>query len=69
MAGFFLHWVIYPKLKRSLGQVFRAYFLHNFLHKNVSFLILYLWTKFQCCIFFPAQVIKQNVLLNCYLDN
>ena len=52
------------KLKRGLGLAFGAYFLH----KNVSYLILYLWTKFQCHTFFLSEDIKQNVLLSSYLD-
>ena len=57
-----------PKLKRSLGLAFGAHFRHDFFHKNVSYLILYLWTKFQCHTFFPSQDMKQNVLLSFYLD-
>ena len=30
--------------------------------KNVPYLILYQWTKFQCHAFFPSQDIKQNSL-------
>ena len=55
------------KLKRGLGLAFGAHFLHDFFHKNVSYLILCLWTKFQCHTFFPSQGIKQNVFLNSYL--
>ena len=57
-----------PKLKRGLGLAFGAYFLPNF-HKDVPYLILYLWTNFQCHNFIPSQDIKQNVLLSFYLDN
>ena len=39
-----------------------------FFHKNVPYLILYQWTKFQCRILFLSQDIKQNVLLSSYLD-
>ena len=53
-----------PKLKRDLRLTFGAYFQHGFFHKNVPYLILYRWTKFQCHIFFPSQGIKQNVLLS-----
>ena len=52
------------KLKRGLRLAFGAHFLHDFFHKNVPYLILYQWTKFQCHIFFPSQGIKQNVLLS-----
>ena len=44
-----------PKLKRGLGPAFGAHFLHNVSMKNVSYLIFYLWTKFQCHTFFPSQ--------------
>ena len=52
-----------PKLQRSMGLPFAAYFLPDF-YKNVLYLILHLCTKF-----FPSQDIKQNVLLSSYLDN
>ena len=58
-----------PKLKRGLGLAFGAHFLHDFSIKNVPYLILYQWTKFQCHIFFPSPDIKQNVLLSSYLDS
>ena len=58
-----------PRLKRSLGLAFGANFLHDFFHKNVPYLILYQWTKFQCHTFFPSQDIKQNVLLSSYLGS
>ena len=54
-----------PKLKRVLS--FWCSFSAWFLHKNIPYLILYLWTKFQFHKFF--QDIKQNVLLRSYLDN
>ena len=57
-----------PKLKRGVGLTFWAHFLHDLLIK-VSYLVLYLWTKFQWHTFFPSQDIKQNVLLSTYLDN
>ena len=56
-----------PKLKRDLGLAFGAHFLH-FSIKNVLYLSLYQWTKFQCHTFSPSQDIKQNVLLSSYLD-
>ena len=37
-------------------------------HKNVPYLILYQWAKFQCHSLLLSQDIKQNVLLNSYLD-
>ena len=58
-----------PKLKKGLGLTFGAHFQHNFSNKNVPYLILYIWTKFQCHTFFPSQDIKQNVSLSSYLDN
>ena len=59
-----------PKLKRILRLPCDAHFLYGFFQKkNVTYLILYLWIKFQCHIFFPSQDIKQNVLLSSYLDN
>ena len=58
-----------PKLKRGLGLAFGAYFPHDFFHKNILYMILHQWTKFQCHNFFPSQDIKQNVLLSSYLDN
>ena len=59
-----------PKLKRSLGLAFSPHFLHHFSIKmfNVFYLILYQLKKFRCHIFFPSQDIKQNLLLNSYLD-
>ena len=44
------------KLKRGFG-------------KNVPYLILYQWTKFQCHTLFLFRDIKQNVLLSSYLDS
>ena len=51
-----------------LGRNFGAHFL-RFFHKNISYLILYQLTKFQCHTFFPSQDIKQNALLNSYFGN
>ena len=56
------------KLKRSLGLTFGEHFLHDFFHKNVPYLILYQWPKFQCHTLFLSQDIKQNMLLSSYLD-
>ena len=63
-----LFWIIYQIIKRS-GTSFCCIFSAWFLYKNVLYLILHLWTKFQCHTFFPSQDIKQNVLLSSYLDN
>ena len=57
------------KLKRGLRLAFGAHFLHDFFYKNVPYLILYQWTKFQCHTSFLFQFIKQNVLLSSYLDS
>ena len=56
------------KLKRGLGLTFGAYFLHDFFHKNVPYLILYQWPKFQCDTLFLSQDIKKNMSLSSYLD-
>ena len=50
-----------PKKKRpetSFWCTFSAWFLY----KNVLYLILYQWTKFQCHNLFSSRDIKQNVL-------
>ena len=57
-----------PKSKRGLVLALGAHSLHDFFYKNVPYLIIYQWTKFQCHIFFSSQDIKQNVLLSSYLD-
>ena len=57
------------KLKRGLGLAFGAHFQHDFFEKNVPYLFLYQWTKFQCHTFFLSQDIKQNMLLKSYLDS
>ena len=57
------------KSKRGLGLAFGAHFLHEFSIKNVTYLILYQLIKFQCHTIFLSQDIKQNALLNSYLDS
>ena len=52
------------KLKRGLGLVFGAHFLHEFYIKKFLYLILYQQTKFQCHTLFLSQDIKENVLLS-----
>ena len=52
------------KLKRSLGLTFGEHFLHDFFHKNVPYLILYQWPKFQCRTLFLSEDTKQNMLLS-----
>ena len=56
------------KLKRGLGLTFGVSIVHDFFHKNVPYLILYQWRKFQCHTLFLSQDIKQNMLLSSYLD-
>ena len=59
---------LFTKIKKGS----RTNFLYTnsawFFHKNVPYLILHQWTKFQCHTSFPSQVIKQNMLLSSYLD-
>ena len=57
------------RLKMGLRLPFGAHFLHDFFKKNVPYVILNQLTKFQCHILFLSQDIKQNVLLNSYLDS
>ena len=52
---------LFIKIKKGSGTNFWCTFSAWFFHKNVSYLILYLWTKFICHTFFPSQDIKQNV--------
>ena len=56
------------KLKKGLELAFEVHFLHDFSHKNVPYLILYQFTKFQSQTFSPSQDIKQDVS-SFYLDN
>ena len=56
------------KLKRGLRLTFGEHFLHDFFHKNVQYLILYQWPKFQCHTLILSEYIKQNMLLSSYLD-
>ena len=60
---------LFTKIKKGSGTSFWCTFSAWFFHKNVPYLILYQWTKFQCHALFLSQDIKQNVLLNFYLDN
>ena len=57
------------KLKRDLELALTSIFFACYFHKNVPYLILYQFTKFQCHDFFPSQDIKQNLLLSSYLGN
>ena len=49
-------------LKRVLGLVFGANFLHDFFNKNVLCLIPYQWTEFQCHTLFLSQDISSSYL-------
>ena len=60
---------LFSKIKKGSGASFWCTFSAWFFHKNVPYLILYQWTKFQCHTLFLSQNIKQNVLLSSYLDN
>ena len=64
--GFFR---LFTKVKKESGNSLWSTFSAWFSNKNVPYLILYQWTKFQCHTFFPSQDIKQNVLLSSYLDS
>ena len=57
----------FAKLKRGLRLTFGAHFLHDFFDKNILYLIIYRWTKFQCHNLFLSENIKQNVFLSSYL--
>ena len=60
---------LFSKIKKGSGASFWCTFSAWFFYKNVPYLILYQWTKFQCHNFFPSQDIKQNMLLCSSLDN
>ena len=60
-----LFWVIY----QNSGTSFSCTFSELFFHRNVPYLILYQWKKFQFHTFFPSQNKKQNVLLSFSLDS
>ena len=54
------------KIKKRSGTSFWCIFSEWFFHKNISYLTLYQWTKFQCHAFFSSQDIKENVLLTLF---
>ena len=54
---------LFNKIKKGSGASFRCTFSALFFCKNVPYLILYQWTKFQCRTLSLSQDIKQNVLL------
>ena len=58
---------LFTKIKKGFGTSFWCTFSAWFFHKNVIYLILYQWPKFQHHTFFPFQDIKQNGLLSSYL--
>ena len=60
---------LFTKIKKGSGTSFWCTFSAWIFHKNVPYLIVYQWTKFECHIFFPSQDIKQNVLLTSYLNS
>ena len=59
---------LFTKIKKGSGTSFWCTFFAWFFHRNVTYFILYQWTKFQCHTFFPSQDIKPNVLSS-YLDS
>ena len=60
---------LFTKVKKGSGNSLWYTFSAWFSNKNVPYLILYQWIKFQCHTFFPSQDIKPNVLLSSYLDS
>ena len=55
---------LFNKIKKGSGASFWYTFSAWFSHKNVPYLIMYQWTKFQCHTLFLSQDINQNVLLS-----
>ena len=62
-------WGLFTKVKKGYGNSLWYTFSALFSNKNVSYLILYQWTKFQCHTFFPSYDTKKNVLLSSSLDS
>ena len=60
---------LFTKIKKGSRTSSWCTFSALFFYKNVSYLMLYQWTKFQCHTFLPSQDIKQNKLLRSYLDS
>ena len=60
---------LYCKIKKGSGTSCWCTFSPCFFHKNVPYLILLWWTKFQCHNSFLSQDIKQNALLGSYSDS
>ena len=59
---------LFTKIKKGPGTSFWCILSAWFFHKNVPYLIIYQWTKFQCHTFFPLPDIKQNMLLSSYSE-
>ena len=53
---------LFTKIIKRSGTRFCCTFSAWFFYKNVLYLILHLWTRFQCHTFFPSQDIKQCVI-------
>ena len=60
---------LFTKIMKRCGTSFCCICSVWFFHKIFFYLILHLWTTFQCHTFFPSQDSKQNVFLSSYLDN
>ena len=63
----------FTKIKKGSGTSFWCTFSKWFVHKNVPYLILYRWIKFQCHTFFDSQDIKQKFIfrqmMTCKLED
>ena len=60
-----LFW-LFTKIKKGSRTSLWCTFSAWLFYKNVPYLTLYQWTKFQYHTFFPSQDIKQNELLSSY---
>ena len=60
---------LFINIKKGSGTSFWYTFSEWFVHKNIPYLILYQWIKFQCHTFFHFKDIKQDVFLSSYLDS
>ena len=60
---------LFTKIKKGSDTSFWCTFSACFFHKNIPYLILCQWTKFQYHTFFASEDIKQNVLLSFYLGS
>ena len=59
---------LFTKIKKEPRTSFQYKFPTWLFHKNISYLMLYQWTKFQYHTCLPCEDIKQNVLTS-YLDS